>query len=170
MKQAWIIIGLVIIFVIGLWHQFYGFTPLPEPPERQLEVQLAGAINQPGVYTIEASARLGQLIELAGGLTEQADEARLNLAQKLIDGEKIVIPQKVSLSPGEAPEVSPVVSQLPRDSVFWQAIPGIGPATAGRIIDYLEAHPEAQLEDLSNVSGIGPKKLQQMRDFFEKQP
>lgn len=170
MKQVGIIIGLVVIFVIGLWHQFYGFTPLPEAPQRQLEVQLAGAVNQPGVYTVDGTMRLGQLIELAGGLSEAADEARLNLAQKLIDGEKIVIPEKIIHRPQDTAETAPAPAQLPLDSAFWQAIDGIGPATAGRIVDYLAAHPEAQLEDLSQVSGIGPKKLRQIREFFQKQP
>ncbi|HHT20009.1 MAG TPA: hypothetical protein GXZ74_01045 [Tissierellia bacterium] len=169
MKQVAVIIGLVIIFLIGLWQQFYGLTPLPEPPERQVTVQLAGAIDQPGVYTLDQSARLSDLIELAGGLSESADEQRINLAQKLVDGEKIVIPEIIprEVIEGETvvPAAPPGLSQNIND---WLEVPGVGPATAERILDYLAEHPAATLEDLINVSGIGPKKHQDILDFFEK--
>lgn len=166
MKQVGIIIILVIIFLVGLWLQFYGFTPLPEQPTRQVVVQLDGAVHAPGVYTLDQSARLQDLIELAGGVRETADQNRINLAQKLVDGEKIVIPE-IRVSPVESGEAV-VPSGLSRNINDWLEVPGVGPATAERILDYLEDHPEAELEDLINVSGIGPKKLEGILEFFEK--
>lgn len=169
MKQTAIIIGLVIIFLIGLWQQFYGMTPLPEPIERQVTVQLDGAVSQPGVYTLDQSARLNDLIELAGGLSGTADSNRINLAQKLIDGEKIVIPEVIIQEQVEGETEAPAApTGLSRNLNDWLEVPGVGPATAERILDYLDEHPGATLEDLINVSGIGPKKHQDILDFFEK--
>ena len=169
MKQWGIIIGLVVIFLIGLWQQFYGMTPLPDPPVRQVTIQLSGAVKQPGVYSIEQTARLKDLIDQAGGLSGTADENRINLAQKLIDGEKIIIPEIIMPTDDDTGEQVPSSSTgLSQNINDWLEVPGIGPATAERILDYLAEHPSAGLDDLIEVSGIGPKKQQDILDFFEK--
>lgn len=169
MKQFALIAGLAIIFLIGLWQQFYRFTPIEPPIERRVTIQVAGGVNQPGVYTLDQSARMQDVIELAGGLSPTADENRINLAQKLSDGEKLTIPERAPVASGEA-ELSPPVNGLSQNLNDWLEVPGVGPATAERILDYLADHPGATLEDLINVSGIGPKKHQDILDHFEKKP
>lgn len=169
MKQWGLTIGLVLIFLIGLWVQFYRFTPLESAPARMIKVQIAGAVVEPGVYELEASGRLEQLIEQAGGLLETADERRINLAQKLIDGEKYHIGEMPNVETSEEGHAT-VTTGRALTYADWLQVPGIGPATAERIVAYLEAHPGAQLSDLIEVSGIGPKKLQDILDHFEKQP
>lgn len=170
MKQVALIIGLVIIFLIGLWQQFYRMTPIEQPLERQITLQVAGGVMKPGVYTIDQAARMQDLIALAGGLSETADENRINLAQKLADGEKIVIPERVPIVPEEEGEEVSVSSGLSRNINDWLEVPGVGPATAERILDYLEDNPAAGIEDLINVSGIGPKKHRDILDYFENKP
>lgn len=174
MKKIYMALGLFGLFVLGLWMHFYRLTPL-EPLERTLQVHLEGEVHKPGLYELKEGQRLAELLEKAGGLTDDAQE--VNLAKKLVDGEKIVIEKRwveEELSEEEVQgtdEVKKVPIQgklhkMKRED--WLEISGIGPVTADAILDYLKKNPQAQLEDLVNVKGIGEKKLEQLRSVLGK--
>lgn len=166
MKKTLAVAALLLLFFWGLWQHFYQLKPWPEPAERIIQVHIDGSIASPGVYALPHTARLEALIEEAGGLLPQADRLRINLAQRLMDGEKIVI-LEVPAMEGDGPASSQPTAYLPLDEQSWLAVPGIGPATAARITEYLSAHPAATLDDLIHVSGIGPAKLADIKSYFQ---
>lgn len=165
MKKALSVTVLLLLFFWGVWLHFYQLTSWPEE-ERMIQVHIEGSVKQPGVYTLPQSARLAELLEEAGGLSDDADAPRINLAKRLMDGEKVLIhPKPVE---GEGTTFSSLQSYLPLEKEMWEAIPGIGPATAQKIIEYLQEHPAAAIEDLIHVRGIGPSKLAVIKEYFEE--
>lgn len=166
MKKKISALILIIMFLLGLWFRLYGLRPL-EAATRTIQVHLDGEVVSPGLYTVEEGTRLGQLVELAGGLTEDAQE--INLAQKLLDGERLIIPkvykeEDADLTGEPAKEAKEGLLALSRED--WLEIPGVGQVTAGLIMDYLEKNPGAQVDDLINVSGIGQKKLEVIKEHL----
>jgi competence protein ComEA len=156
-----------------------------EPPAK-LVVHVAGAVANPGVYELKAGDRVVDALEAAGGATDKADLAALNLAAWVGDGERIYVPR-----PGETPPpvVGPAgggqggggsagaggsgqeatgggrvnVNQAGAEALT--ALPGIGPVLAQRIVDFRSANgPFGELSDLAEVTGIGPKILAGLAD------
>lgn len=137
-------------------------------------VQAAGAVMQPGLYRLAPGSRVDDLVHAAGGLAPDADPDRVNLAALLTDGEKIYIPRIGEAIPADAggagsgassPAASPIdlnaasIAQL-------DTLPGIGPATAQAIIDYRSQHGRFRsVDELLNVRGIGPAKLDALRSL-----
>lgn len=158
MKKALLIIGVIILFFVGLWQHYYVPKPLLEPEVRMIKVQVSGAVTLPGVYELNEDARVMDLIEAAGGLTEDANQDVINLAARLSDGEKVLIASGGS--------EFPALSQITLEQ--WMEIPGVGSALAKRIMDYIREHPECTLVELDNVEGVGEKKLRDILQFFEK--
>ncbi|MGN0658755.1 MAG: helix-hairpin-helix domain-containing protein [Emergencia sp.] len=142
-------------------------------------IDIDGEVKNPGVYMVSAGTRIYQVIEKAGGLTEDADTTSLNQADKVTDGQKIIVPAK---SAGQGQSASSDLSGSSgtsaagvsadgrininlADSTLLQEIPGVGPVTAQKIIDYRNSSgPFASIEDICNVSGIGEKTFQKMKD------
>lgn len=137
-------------------------------------VDVKGAVKKPGVYEIDADARVHHVIELAGGFVEKADENQINLAQKVQDEMVLYVPFEGE----EETSVSGTISShvvLPNDSGKIQVnvatinelttLNGIGPKKAEAIIAFREENgPFTQIEDLLQVSGIGEKTLENIRD------
>lgn len=166
-KKIILIITLFLFLLLGFWQKFYAFTPL-ESLDRTIKVHIDGAVASPGVYELSDEGRLEDLLELAGGLSEHADGARLNYAQRLLDGEKIVVPEVILSVEEEGDETITKTSGLQGMSMEdWTAIKGVGEKTAGLIMSYLEDHPGAVLDDLIHVSGVGPSKLKDIKDALE---
>lgn len=180
--------GVVLVLVLGLWW----FTrppsfssppveaglpmeqPLPAPtPEPVLmTIHVAGAVRSPGVFTVLADVRVIDAIELAGGLAPTADLSQVNLAGAVVDGERLWIPEVGSSEPavvaGVATDKSSTGSgpiNLNTASVAaLENLPGVGPATAAAIISYRElSGPFVSVDQLLEVSGIGPAKLETIR-------
>lgn len=154
---------LLILFFWGFWLHFYQLESWPEE-ERMICVHIDGYVIHPGVYTLPQSARLADLLEEAGGLREDACASSLNLAKRLLDGEKIYIYPKAE----DGQEREGVSPRLPTDEESWLDVPGIGPVTAKKIVEYIRLHPSALLDDLIEVSGIGPAKLDLIKEYFEQ--
>jgi competence protein ComEA len=141
----------------------------------QIVVQAAGAVAKPGVYTIAAGARVNDLIAAAGGLAADADPDQVELAATLSDGERVYVPRVgeappvVSSSRSETASGGPNAPRTPIDlnhatAAELETLPGIGPALAQAIVDYRSAHGAFQsVDDLGDVRGIGPAKLEQLR-------
>jgi competence protein ComEA len=128
--------------------------------EQFLYVHVVGEVLSPGMYQLPIGARLVDAVFAAGGLTEDADNASVNLARELTDGEQILV---FSISQeGEAAGTtsSGLVSLNRAGDKELEELPGIGPALAGRIIAWREANGGFKsVQDLLKVSGIGESLL-----------
>jgi len=133
--------------------------------------QAAGAVVHPGVYEVPAGARVTDLIDAAGGPAADADVDRLNLAALVTDGERVYVPRVGEAMPaldagtGASADAGPLdlntatLEQL-------DALPGIGPATAKAILDERQKRGGFRsVDDLLDVRGIGPAKLDAIRDL-----
>lgn len=137
----------------------------------QIYVDIGGQVKNPGVYTVKEGTRLFEVIEKAGGLTEDAFIEQVNQAEAVTDGQKIVIPSEEDVQqslPAQTPsgkDGSGLVNINAADSQTLQEIPGVGPATAEKIIAYRTENGRfSSIEDLKNVSGIGDKTFEKMKD------
>lgn len=154
-------------------------TPIslqPPPPPPPIRVHVAGSVRNPGVYVLDRGAIVAQAIEAAGGQLARANLERVNLAATLSDGAKVTIP---SMDDGleeadpavEVVEHEPDRQRLDLNSASapeLERLPGIGPALAEEIVEYRTANgPFEEVDDLLNVSGIGPAKLDAIRDLVE---
>ena len=133
-----------------------------------LYVDISGQVKKPGVYQVPDGTRLFEVIKMAGGLTIDADKDGFNQAEVVSDGEKIIIPAKgeatdIVTSPGTTP--TGLININTADSTTLQEIPGVGPATADKIISYRNENGRfMSKEDIKNVSGIGDKTYEKMKD------
>lgn len=149
-------------------------------------VEIAGEVHLPSVYVLPVGSRIYQGIEAAGGLNEQADTRNTNLAAPLADGMKLYIPSKkeieqIEKNTGKQAGDSYVggstatsasntndTSQInlnTADAERLQQLAGVGPATAEKIINYRsEFGPFKRKEELMNVSGIGEKTYEKLKD------
>lgn len=130
--------------------------------------QISGEVATPGVYPLPHGARLGDLLGAAGGLSDDADLSVLNLAARIGDGESIEIPSWGRASPmSEAIEVAGAPDRVNINTatlVDLEALPGIGPVIAGRIIEYRNANgPFPSVEELVAVEGISDNLLDELR-------
>ena len=129
---------------------------------------MVGAVRHPGVYRLPAGSRARDAVRRAGGARPRADLGAVNLAALLADGEQLQVPQRAP--PGQpAPEASahapPGVVHLNSASAGdLDALDGIGPALAERIVAYRVAHGGFRsVDELDEVSGIGPVRLEALR-------
>ena len=135
-------------------------------------IHISGQVYHPGLIELKLGSRLKDAVDLAGGLKKEADIDRINLAKKLADEEKIYIPQK-----GEEVDIE-ISSNIPStdsdDKIDINTcskeqlmnLPGVGEVTASRIIDYRSTNQFKTIEDIMNVSGIGTKKFEALKDFI----
>lgn len=151
-------------------------TEASEEPS-QLVVDVKGAVAKPGLYTLEAGARVNDAVEAAGGLTSQADPKSVNLAQKLSDEAVVYVASKdENISVVASTTASSAMSQDEKNTTLvnlntateadLQTISGIGAKRATDIIAYREANGGFKsVDDLNNVSGIGDKTMESIRPY-----
>lgn len=138
-----------------------------------ITVYVSGAVKKPGVYTIADSGRVADAVEVAGGLNDEANPAAVNLAATMTDGQQIHIPTREEHPEGPASSTSTSTTGEPAvinintaDATAFDSLPGIGPALARDIVAFREKNgPFSVVDDLLNVPGIGPSKLERMRDY-----
>lgn len=145
-------------------------------PGGPLHVHAAGAVVRPGVVEVPAGARVSDVVTAAGGATAEADLDAINLAALVNDAERVYIPRHGEAMPtaigvggntaSSTSGESSIVNINQADQTQLEALPGVGPATAKAIVDYRTQHgPFAAVDDLLNVRGIGPAKLEQIKPF-----
>lgn len=166
-------------------------SPFESPSPSELAVYVCGAVHKVGVFQLPPGSRVVDAIKLAGGLSGEADPEAINLAEPLIDGMKVDVPKKGSeaanlrltagqpsrtsssrhragggrsgahkLQPGQTIDINTA------GEAELVQLPGVGPGLARRIVQYREANgPFQVVDDLQNVSGIGPSKFAKLEAY-----
>lgn len=139
--------------------------------ENWIVVHVAGRVLHPGLVRVEASARVGDAIRAAGGALADARLGEINLAAPVSDGGRLVVPGpgagpvRGEAWNGSGPDFSDRVSLNRAGPHELERVPGLGPVLAERIVAHRENNgPYREVEDLLDVSGIGEKKLAELRE------
>ena len=153
------------------------------PVTSVLVIHVVGAVRRPGLYRLRDGRRVADAVARAGGATRRADLAALNLAAPLVDGTQVLVPARANLacdsgasgsavvgsaSPAQAATAGagPKVSLSTATAEQLDALPGVGPVTAQKILDYRAEHGGfASVDDLDAVPGIGPTRIDELRDL-----
>lgn len=159
--------------------------------EDVMAIHVTGEVKNPGVVKVKQGSRIEDIIEAAGGLTENADITNVNLAFEVEDGMKIRIPSNdegnenegniiehyitqdsgkgVIVSEDKSSEnLSLVININTANETELEQLPGIGASIAGRIIDYRNKNGKFKaIEDIKNVTGIGETKFEKIKDFIK---
>jgi competence protein ComEA len=130
-------------------------------------VHVLGAVAEPGLYQLIDGDRIVDAVAAAGGFTEDADQAALNLARAVGDGEQVYVPVVGEDPPvASADEPSGLVDLNAADAAELETLPGLGPELAGRIVEWREQNGRfSSVDDLLNVTGIGAKTVSGLADL-----
>jgi competence protein ComEA len=159
-----------------------GLAPPAAPPTETattaapVVVDVVGAVRRPGLYRLAQGTRIADAVARAGGATPKADLALINLAAPLADGEQVVVPRRGGAAPGAAggasgsgaPGAAPDGPVHLSTATLEQldSLPGIGPVTAQKILDFRQKHGAfTSVDELDAVPGIGPARLDQLEDL-----
>jgi competence protein ComEA len=133
-------------------------------------VDVVGAVRRPGLYRLRDGSRVADAVTRAGGPTPKAQIDLVNLAARIADGEQIVVPARGSVAavaptPGGGAASGPVhLNSATLEQL--DALPGVGPVTAQKILDYRQKHGAfGSVDELDAISGIGPARLETLRDL-----
>lgn len=131
----------------------------------ELYVHVLGAVGNPGLYVLHSDARVVDAIAAAGGTSDTADLAAVNLARRLEDGEQLVVPAVGAAAAATSVETDPRIDLNSADESMLDTLPRIGPALAARIVAWRDENgPFRAVDDLLAVPGIGEKLLAGLRD------
>ena len=158
-------------------------TELEDQNEEEIDtnkiimVHISGEVYNPGIIELKLGSRVIDAVNLSGGLKKDVDLDKINLAKRLSDEEKIYIP-KVGEEYSPTEVSNPTTSSSDNSSVENKvnintctkeeliALPGIGEVLAGRILDYREENLFKTIDDIRNVSGIGEKKYESIKELI----
>jgi competence protein ComEA len=138
--------------------------------QKSLVVHVVGAVRRPGLYQVVDGSRVADAVRRAGGATRHADLSLINLAAPLADGLQVVVPrrQAATAMAGTGSESSPAGPVHLNTATLEQldALPGVGPVTAQKILDYRQENGAfTSVDDLDAVPGIGPARLENLREL-----
>ncbi len=184
---AGVLFGLFIallIWVVARNPSGQAVTLRPAPTEKPIVVHITGAVPRPGVYALAQGSRVQDAISAAGGFLVDANKNGINLARALEDGEQLDIPYTEGASPVIGTPLPPFASTEVSSSSSTdlinintasqselESLPGIGPTTAQKIIQYRETNgPFVSTQDIINVSGIGPGTYERIKDLITVGP
>lgn len=195
-KQKIILTGvsILIIFIIGILlmkkernveneYQQYIINENEEIQEdiekEKIKIHVVGEVHNIGIVEVEEGARISDIIEAAGGSTENADLSKINLAYEVEDGQKVYIPsindeqtkEYVTNESGdgviENEDKNKLVNINTATQTELETLPGIGPSTALKIINYREEKGKfKKIEDIQNVPGIGESKFANIKEYI----
>lgn len=176
-----ILLGLLcsaLILVVANPKQAKTVILLPTPVSREITVFVTGEVKAPGTMTLPPSSRVEDAIKVAGGWTDQADHAALNLAAPLMDGQAIYVPAIGEVPQGNT-ETGRFLQVVPDEKIdintatidMLDGLPGIGPSKAEQIIAYRQNYgPFDTIEAILEVPGIGPSIFEQIQDLISVSP
>jgi competence protein ComEA len=167
-KKRGLIATAIIAVLLGLW---FSNSSAPEIEQSRVVmsevlapskfmVHVAGAVQAPGLYELDAGARVSDAVAIAGGFSPDALESSVNLARMVSDGEQIVVldSTQIEASGGFISLNSATAGKL-------EELPGIGPAMAKRIVEYrTKIGSFSSIDQITEVAGIGTKLLERIRD------
>ena len=136
-------------------------------------VDVVGAVRAPGLYRLSQGSRVADAVSRAGGMSRKADRTLVNLAAPLADGEQVLVPSRLgsgasaaagTAGAGGAPSPSAPVDLNTATVEQLDGLPGIGPVTAQKIVDYRQQHgPFTSVDGLDAIPGIGPSHLDNLK-------
>jgi competence protein ComEA len=144
--------------------------PISADSAPKLVVHVVGAVRRPGLYRLPDRSRIADAVTRAGGPTRRADLSAVNLAAPVSDGVQVVVPARAppARSGGGEPPPSGPQGPVHLNTATLEeldALPGVGPVTAQKIVDYREQHGAfASIDELDAIPGIGPARLEQLRE------
>lgn len=144
-------------------------APARAASPKLLVVDVAGAVRRPGLYSLREGSRINDAIAAAGGVTGKAQLDAVNLAAPVADGEQIVVPGRGAVGAAASPPAAGSSPSAPLDlntatAEQLDGLPGIGPVTAQKILDYRQEHGAFHsVAELEGVPGIGAGRLAQLK-------
>lgn len=140
-----------------------------DAPVPRLVVHVVGAVRRAGLYRVRDGARVADVIARAGGPARRADLTAVNLAAPVVDGQQVVVPRRgaAGADPGGSAATGGKVSLSRATLDELDELPGIGPVTAQKILDWRTTHPLRSVDDLDAIPGIGPARIEQLRDLVQ---
>ncbi|MCC3356651.1 helix-hairpin-helix domain-containing protein [Bacillus sp. REN16] len=144
-------------------------VPVVEEEVKVILVDIKGAVHNEGVFEVQEGMRVKDVVLMAGGFTEEAEHVQVNLAERVQDEMVIYVPrigEEITIgTSGHSQKDEGKVSLNKGTQAELETLSGIGPSKAAAIISYREEHgPFKQLEDLLEVSGIGEKSFEKIKD------
>ena len=186
-RSGWMYGLIAVVLAVMAWRSMGGggeqgapapaarVSRAPDVPKMTL-VHGAGAVRTPGVYRVGGDSRVIQAVRIAGGPTRDADLSRLNLAAPVADGQQVVIPFRPRPGAGGDGAASGAgtsgagggatgpVSLSSATAADLEALDGVGPALAARIIAWRDSHGGfSSVDALDEVPGIGPARMEALR-------
>ena len=133
-----------------------------------LVVHVVGAVRRPGLYRLREGSRVADAVAKAGGATRRADVSLVNLAAPVSDGAQVVVPRRTPAAAAGGAATAPPAGPLHLNTATLEQLdelPGVGPSTAQKILDFREHHGAfTSVDELDAVPGIGPARLEQLRE------
>jgi competence protein ComEA len=131
----------------------------------RVTVDVTGAVRRPGLYRLPDGSRVADALERAGGPTRKAFLEGVNLAAPLADGQQVLVPREAATGGAVPGTVAGPVSLSAATLEQLDTLPGVGPVTAQKILDYRAAHGTFRsVEELDAVPGIGPATVDELRE------
>ncbi|MCT4594852.1 MAG: ComEA family DNA-binding protein [Anaeromicrobium sp.] len=184
MKKERIVIGLIIVIsLISLWNSNYigkkdsyeiSINEIKDnmnekeednvKENRKIIIDICGSIKNPGIIELKENSRVADAIQMAGGFRQDVDRLKVNLAKKLIDGEQIYIPS-INDKDQSTEDKKVNINLATKEELI--NLNGIGESLAVRIIEYRSNYGNFEkINDIMNVTGIGSKKFDSIKDFI----
>lgn len=175
-------------FIEETSEEYLTSVDIPQSEELIIYIDIKGAVNRPGLYQLSEGSRMVDAIEAAGGLTTEADDRTINLAEKLLDQQKIIVYTES--------EIAEQLMQEDRDNLLerdvypsnpsdatqkininiatideLQALPNIGPKKAQAIIEYRQTNGSFQtIDQIKEIKGIGEKTYEELAHLISVSP
>jgi competence protein ComEA len=185
-RQALVLAAVLLLVLVLAGRQLRRAPAVPEARPLQaasasaradtgvLVVHVVGAVRRPGLYRLPIGSRIADAVERAGGPTRRADTELVNLAAPVADGVQVVVPRRTVVQPPGAVPGGGDTGGSPTGPVHLNtatladldALPGVGPVTAQKILAYRQEHGAfSSVDELDAVPGIGPARLEQLREL-----